>query len=111
MSQRHYRIEPGSTPGWHHAEEDADSRRNTYREGNCLETEYRRQAQELSQEHSANPGNRQSQQPTNHAKGDCFNQELDDYVSAGGPYCLGYTYLAGPLGHRDQHDIHDADAA
>ena len=39
-----------------------------------------------------------------------FGQELKQDIAARSPDGHSDADLAGPLGHRDQHDVHDADA-
>ena len=44
-------------------------------------------------------------------EGDRLDQELHQDVLPAGAHRLAHADLAGALGHRDQHDVHDADAA
>lgn len=46
----------------------------------------------------------------NRTEGYGFDEELQQDIAALGTNGLPHTNFAGPLGHGDQHDIHDADA-
>ena len=45
------------------------------------------------------------------AQGERLDQELQQDVAPGGAERLADADLAGALGDRDQHDVHDPDAA
>src|SRR5207249_10602752 len=49
-------------------------------------------------------------QPAHLGEHDRFEQELADDVVLSRADGLAHADLAGPLGHADQHDVHDADA-
>jgi hypothetical protein len=40
-----------------------------------------------------------------------FEEDLQQDVATARPQGLEHTDLTGPLGHRNQHDVHDADGA
>jgi hypothetical protein len=48
--------------------------------------------------------------PTRHRK-ECLDHELRENVRSRGTERHAHADLAGPFGHRDQHDVHDSDAA
>ena len=54
---------------------------------------------------------RQAQRAADQAKRHRFHQELQQNIAAGRAKCLADPDLAGPLRHRYEHDVHDADTA
>src|SRR2546427_684635 len=50
-------------------------------------------------------------QPSDEGQADGFHQELAQDVSAPGPNCHPQTNLPSSFRHRNQHDVHDPDAA
>src|SRR4029077_5081008 len=52
-----------------------------------------------------------SQRAADESNSESFRQELKQNVSAPRPECFLHPDLASALGHRDQHDVHQTDAA
>ena len=57
------------------------------------------------------PGDAQSDQPAQQADAGGLDQELQQNVAAPGADGLAHADLARPLDDRNEHDVHDADAA
>ena len=56
-------------------------------------------------------GQHDSQRSADESNGESFGEELQQNVSAARAQRLFHSDLSRPLRHRDQHDVHQADAA
>ena len=63
------------------------------------------------QEPSHQGANTQAQSSAAQTEHRRLRKELKQYVSAFGAHGLADADLTGPLGHRNQHDVHDSDPA
>src|SRR5262249_16662832 len=117
MTQRFDRVEPGSAPGGVPAEQYADADGHEQRQedrrhmqlGRQGRMEYQRRQRRYAED------DHEPQEDAAHAADaglhDGFDEELKGDVAAFGAEGAANADLARALGHRREHDVHDADAA
>ena len=105
------RIQARGASRRHEAEKNADGRRED--KGNHVDfrIEEEGRTDHLREAHAETVGERDPTEAAHAGKRHCFHQELQHHLPR--PRADGHadTDLAGALGHGNEHDVHDADAA
>src|SRR5882672_7776 len=111
VPQRRNRVEDGSLPRRVHAKKQPRTRRHHQPRENrpqfhrCRHSNHRRDHLRQHNPHG------HAERPANQSHGARFNQKLQQYISPPRSQRLADSNLPRPLRHRDQHDVHDDDAA
>ena len=104
-------VEAGGAAGGHEAEEDADGGGKEKGDAVDLRIEQEGCADELCEPDAEAVSKRDAAEAADAGEGDGFDQELEHHLAGTGTDGHPDADLAGSFGDRDQHDVHDADAA
>ena len=116
IPQRLYRLQAGGAVGRIQPEEQTHRGGEQRRHQDRVEADGRIDlgvvgSRDLPHRKRDCPAQGDADQSPDHAEHRRFGQELDQDVHAPRPECLSQPDLARALGHRNQHDVHDADPA
>src|SRR5678815_2505907 len=111
VPQRLNWIERGRFPRRVVPEEHTDRRRESH--GDCHGGYRRRRCPpgEVAEQRRTGVADEEPDHTTQHAHRHALDEELRQHVRAARADCHADPDLARPLGHRHEHDVHDADAA
>ena len=104
-------VERGRAAGGHEAEDDANGGGKHERHHVDLGIEQKRRANDFGQRHAQPVGEKNPADASDARESDRLNQELQQHLASPRTDGQADSDLAGPLGDRYQHDVHDADAA
>ena len=111
VPQRVDGVEAGGGHGRVHAEEDADHDRQAEADGDGPAADDGLPIGELADDVRPADAEQHADQSAGGREHDGFDEELQGDVPPLGPQRAADADLAGALGDRGQHDVHDADAA
>src|SRR5262245_10790611 len=105
------RVQHRRAPGGPEPEDHADE--GTHRKGHSdrLGNDHGIPAAPVSERPGAAGADRDAEGAAGEAEDERLDEELQQHVGAARAEGLAHADLAGALGDRDQHDVHDADAA
>ena len=104
-------IEPGGFAGWVESEEHADGEAEGKSQQDGLGRDQRAPAEFHRNQLRPHDAQHDAGQAAGHAKRDCLDQKLPQDVTLARADSQAHADLPGSLGHADQHDIHNPNAA
>ena len=111
MPERLDGVEAGGAAGREIAEDDADRRREQEGDGDDLRVDDQRHLEELGGDRRQAEAEEDADDAAEQRQHHRLDQELHQHLAGFGADRQADADLARALGHRDQHDVHDADAA
>ncbi len=111
MPQRLDGVELGGLVGRVETEEDAHRGRRTEGQQDGLPSHDRAHVAGLAKDPRTRHSGHHADEPAHQAEYQGFDEELEADVAWRSAHRLADADLPRPLGHADQHDVHDADAA
>ena len=111
VAQGHDRVEPRGPARGPDAEEEPDQRAEPERHHHGGGRDQGIPLHDPREHDRGADAQQDADRAAQDAQGQRLDQELEQDVAAGGAQRLADADLAGALGHRDQHDVHDPDAA